>query len=130
MSGDEKEIRRSYASDDFYGVRDRVYEESVYAGDGTTLMSRTRTYFTKDGTTALPLGTVGKGWVFATAGRVEAVAGRPTSRLLTLRFRNGATISTANPISVYENGVWRTLGTTRSHYGRSARRCRRQRARP
>jgi RHS repeat-associated protein len=110
LTGDEKDISRSYASDEFYGVCDRVYEEIVFAGDGTTLVSRTQTYFTSDGTTVLPLGTIGKGWVAQTQGHVNAVDGRPDITPADIVLAKRRYDAFGNPTYLYESGVERTLG--------------------
>ncbi|HTJ42705.1 MAG TPA: FG-GAP-like repeat-containing protein, partial [Kofleriaceae bacterium] len=65
LAGDERTTTRQFASDDTTWVRDRVIDEALYQGIGTsaaTLVSHTRHYFGGDAGDPLPLGQVGFGW--------------------------------------------------------------------
>jgi Insecticide toxin TcdB middle/N-terminal region/FG-GAP-like repeat len=62
-TGDEKEVHRSYADSEYYWVRDKVYQESVYEANPKTLVSQTFTLYTDDGATVLDPKNAGKGWV-------------------------------------------------------------------
>ncbi len=115
VTGDEKEVRRSYADSDYYWVRDKVAEESVYEGDGQTLVSRTRTFYTEDGQTPLALGDAGKGWAAQTKGWLASPAD-PTPGLSWRESGREVVVSAStydqygNVTSSYQGGVTRTLG--------------------
>jgi hypothetical protein len=115
MPGDEKEVRRKYGDSDYYWVRDKVYEEEIYEGDGATLVSQAHTYYTKDGTNPLTLGDIGKGWVAETWGRLESPADpspplswRETARDVRMSWQKYDQYG--NVIQSYQGGVTRTLG--------------------
>ena len=59
--GDESLVVRRYASNDQLWIRDRLCSAEVYAIDGTTLLSATRTYFGAPSGAVQPLCVVGDG---------------------------------------------------------------------
>ena len=62
LTGDERTVRRVYASDDTTWVRDLVIDETTLAADGTTVLSHRKQLYGDD-TQQLPYGQVGKGWL-------------------------------------------------------------------
>jgi RHS repeat-associated protein len=100
LAGDEKIVRRSYASDDTLWIRDKVYEDQLLDGSGA-LVSTTRSLFGDD-TQVLPLGTVGRGWQ------------REMHSFLIDQNRWIVTHASTydalgNKIGQFENGVWRSV---------------------
>jgi RHS repeat-associated protein len=112
MSGDEKEVARKYASDDTTWVRDRVCEEWLYEGDGTTLVTDVQTFY-GDAATVNGLCTVGKGWPRSTkAVRQPGGAHDPDQSSKTIELSRRTYDSYGNPTSIYASGVTRNLSYT------------------
>ena len=102
LGGDEMIVRRTFASDDVTGVRDRVCEEKTLESDGVTVVSDLQRFYGDSSSTILPFGQVGKGWV-----RAEQELLLSESRYVTQK-----TISydpLGNPISTTEKGVTRDV---------------------
>jgi YD repeat-containing protein len=68
--GDEKVVRRAFASDDALWVRDRLCQETVREGDDATVASDVRHFYGGDGagTPNCVDGALGKGWLRLTQG--------------------------------------------------------------
>lgn len=118
--GDEKEVRRTHASDPMTWVRDRVCEESVYAADPAMprmegkVVARSRfTYGDNLAPAAAAPGEacgVGKGWLLETHGYLDATTGPPASPARWVRLSAKTYDDLGNTLTVEEAGVVRTLG--------------------
>jgi RHS repeat-associated protein len=109
MSGDEKEIVRTYSSNATFWVRDRVCDESLYEADGTTLVSQAFTTYGDSTSLATaedgePCG-VGFGWVRRTTALLKE-----ENRQVTQSERDYDQYG--NPVRVYERGVSRAISYT------------------
>jgi YD repeat-containing protein len=109
LPGDEKTIRRVWASDDTTGVRDRMCQETMLEGDGVNtigaVVSDTRRLYGDVGTAApLPFGQVGRGFVRSVQGRLKFGADDRWIDEKTTQYS-----ARGNPVSVVEGGVTRDL---------------------
>jgi RHS repeat-associated protein len=114
LTGDEKEVERTYASDDTFWVRDRVCDEKLLAGDGTTLVSHVRTYFGDHTPTVLDLCKVGQGWTRVTKGFFQAFLPGdpgyvPTEPSEWIDLTRQSYDNLGNVLVSYEAGIERTV---------------------
>jgi RHS repeat-associated protein len=114
--GDEREVRRTYESDDTTWVRDKLCSETVYEGDGHGAISgppvsQTRsTYGDDHGDATTPTSgncRVGRGWLRRSEGLLAARAAGETDRWITLRALTYDALG--NTIRTVESGVQRDV---------------------
>jgi RHS repeat-associated protein len=115
--GDEKEVRRSFADNESLWIRGRKCEEALFEGDGTTVRSRTRAYYTDSSNGELTVfsgntngvagcGGVGFGWVKRTEAFLSGAAGG--DRFVDVGHQSYDAYG--NSTQIYDAGVTRTLG--------------------
>jgi RHS repeat-associated protein len=112
MSGDEKEVARTYAADapdDVTWVRDRVCEQWLYQADGTTVVSHSQTYYGDDSQIE-NLCVVGRGWIRSEVGLRSPLSSHdPDQGSRTIELSRRTYDQYGNPLTIYQNGVERTL---------------------
>jgi RHS repeat-associated protein len=108
ISGDEKEVRRTFGDDDLLWVRSRTCEESLLEAGSMALVGKTQTFYTDDGTNILPLCKVGRGWSRVVKGfRAGGFESNETDAWIELT-RNSYD-SFGNSTVVFDDGVERTI---------------------
>lgn len=101
LTGDEKRIEHTYASDDTTWVRDLPAEERLLAADGT-LVAATRTYY-GDHLGERPLGQAGNGW----KRRSDAYH---TQRAAWITQARSGYDALGNAVSIEEGGITHAVG--------------------
>jgi RHS repeat-associated protein len=109
LTGDEKEIRRTFGDDGVTWVRNRVCEETVLAADqAMTVVSQTRTLYGDDSATILPLCKIGRGWIRQVQGLRKA-GFEPGETDLWVELRANTYDSFGNAKHIVEHGVGRDI---------------------
>lgn len=106
LSGDERILHKTWASDDGTWVRDRLIEQTLRDGAGA-LVEQKQIYY-GDELGPLPWGTVGNGWPAATDGWLTTGPSSPRW----VRLGESRYDARGNIVAAYAEGTWRTIEWT------------------